>query len=150
MDFPNGLRSRWSSIWQALVSFCPHVHWTVWCTPDTAQCNNRESRDWLISCSRGTVPSGAPSDCWPSVNVAASRWPASTSDCPTLHAYGPVNYSCRGLKFSRAVSWPDRAPDCPVHTGLSGGWHRTVRCCAVQPKVSFFNLIPFYPFDLTS
>jgi hypothetical protein len=48
-----GPRSRWSSIWQALVAFCPRVHWTVRCTPDNEQCNDRESADWLLSTSRG-------------------------------------------------------------------------------------------------
>jgi hypothetical protein len=31
---PKGPRSRWSSIWKALVAFYPRVHWTVRCTPD--------------------------------------------------------------------------------------------------------------------
>jgi hypothetical protein len=34
---PKGPRSLWSSIWKALVAFCPWVHRTVWCTLDSEQ-----------------------------------------------------------------------------------------------------------------
>jgi hypothetical protein len=34
---PKGARSRWSSIWKALVTLCPRVHRTVRCTPDSEQ-----------------------------------------------------------------------------------------------------------------
>jgi hypothetical protein len=71
---PKETRSRWSSIWMALVAFCPRVHRTVWCTPDSEQCNDYEIPDWLVSCSGGIGLSGAPIDCWPSVDVEASCW----------------------------------------------------------------------------
>jgi hypothetical protein len=50
---PKGPRSRWSSIWKALVAYCLWVHRTVRCTPDSEQCNNYKIPDWLVSCSRG-------------------------------------------------------------------------------------------------
>jgi hypothetical protein len=34
---PKGPRSRWSSIWKAMIAFCPWVHRIVRCTPDTTQ-----------------------------------------------------------------------------------------------------------------
>jgi hypothetical protein len=37
--YPKGPRSRWSSIWQALVAFCPRVHQTIRCTPNSEQRN---------------------------------------------------------------------------------------------------------------
>jgi hypothetical protein len=62
----------------------------------------------------GTGLSGAPSDHWPSTDVAASCLPASTLDCVALRADGLVNYSRCGLKLLSAGSWPERASDCPV------------------------------------
>jgi hypothetical protein len=35
---PKEPRSCWSSIWKALVAFCPWVHRTIRCTPDTKHC----------------------------------------------------------------------------------------------------------------
>jgi hypothetical protein len=67
----------------------------------------------------GTGLSGGLGDHWPWADVATSHWLASTPDCSALSAEGPVNYSRRRLEFSRAGSWPNRAPDCLVHTGLS-------------------------------
>jgi hypothetical protein len=32
---PKGLRSRRSSVWKALVAFCPRAHRTIRCTPDS-------------------------------------------------------------------------------------------------------------------
>jgi hypothetical protein len=52
--------------------------------------------------------------------MAASCCTAGTPDCPGPRADRPVNYSRRMLKFLRAPSWPDRAPDYPVHTRPSG------------------------------
>jgi hypothetical protein len=89
---PKGARSRWSSIWKALVAFCPRVpdypvhtrQWTV------RVGRGRESSDWLISYSGGhrTVRCGA----------AASRCAAGTLDCPAPRVDRPVNYSRRRLK----------------------------------------------------
>jgi hypothetical protein len=96
----------------------------------------------------GTGSSGAPCDRWPRADVATSRWLAGIPDYLTHHADGLVNYSRRRLKFWRAGCSTDRAPDCPVHTELSGGWHRTVRCNAEQSTLSFFNLSLFCSFWL--
>jgi hypothetical protein len=89
------------------------VHRIVRCISDTEQCTDMESRDWLVSCSRGTGPSGAPGDSWPSTDMAACCWLAGTPDCPALRADGPVNYNRRRLKFPRATTLADHAPDCP-------------------------------------
>jgi hypothetical protein len=62
----------------------------------------------------GTGLSGAPGDRGPLADVAASRWLAGTPDCTALRADGPVNYSRCRLKFPRAATLVDRAPDCPV------------------------------------
>jgi hypothetical protein len=77
---PKGPRSRWSSIWKAMIAFCPRVHRTVRCTPDSEQCNDYKIPDWLVSCSGGhgtirwgTGLSGAPVDRWASANVAANH-----------------------------------------------------------------------------
>ena len=74
----------------------------------------------------GTGPSDAPFVHWPEVDVATSRWLAGTSDGPAHRADGPVNYSRQRLIFLRAGCLADHSPDCPVHTRLFGGWHRTV------------------------
>jgi hypothetical protein len=149
-----GPRSRWSSIWQALVAFYSRVHQTVRCTPDNEQCNDRESPIGYFLLLGGTGLSSAPCDCWSEADVATSRWLAGAPGCPVLRADGPVNCSRRRLKFSRVGSTADRAPDCSVHTGLFGA-HRTVWWVAsdhpVQlnpPNFSFFNLILFCSFLL--
>jgi hypothetical protein len=119
---PKEPRSRWSSIWKALVALCPRVHRTVRSTPESEQCNDYWILDWLVSDFGGTRPS-------------TSRWLASTPDRSRL-------------KFLRAGSWSDHAPDSPVHTGHSSGWHRTVRCYTVQHKFFFFYLVLFSSFCL--
>jgi hypothetical protein len=90
---PKGSRSRWSSIWKALVAFCPWVQWTIRCTSDSEHCNNYEIPDWLVSCSGGTGLSGAPCGRWPLVDMAISHWLDDTPDLPALRADDPVNYS---------------------------------------------------------
>jgi hypothetical protein len=81
-DSSKGPRSRWSFIWQELVAFCPWVHRTIRCTPNSEPCKEKESPDWLLSSSRGhqldcpvggTGPSGAPLDRWPGADMATSR-----------------------------------------------------------------------------
>jgi hypothetical protein len=53
--------------------------------------------------------------------VAASRCVAGTPDCPAPHVDCLMNFSRHRLQNSRAPSWPDRAPDCPVGgTGPAG------------------------------
>jgi hypothetical protein len=141
-----GPRSRWSSIWQALVAFYSRVHQTVRCTPDNEQCNDRESPIGYFLLLGGTGLSSAPCDCWSEADVATSRWLAGAPGCPVLRADGPVNCSRRRLKFSRVGSTADRAPDCSVHTGLSGGWHRTIRCNSIHPISPFSTLFSFAPF----
>jgi hypothetical protein len=120
------------------------AHRTVRCTPDTALCNDYKSSDWLVSCSGGIGPSGAPCDHCPLADVATSRWLAGTPDCPALHTDGLMNYSQCRLKFPRAGSWSNRAPDCLVGgTGPSG---------AIQWSPFFSSLFrsPFAPFGLSS
>jgi hypothetical protein len=129
---PKGPRSRWSSIWKTLVAFCPWVHRTVQCTPDSEQCNNKESLDWLLSASGGTRPSGAPCDRW----------------SEALHVDSPVNYSRRMLKFSRASSTTDHAPDCPPDRPVGGT--RPSGAMHPNPLSSFSILFSFTPFGLTS
>jgi hypothetical protein len=69
---------------------------------------------------------------WPlaSADVLTSHWSAGTSDCQSLCANYSVIYSRQRLLFWERPFCSDRAPDCPVHTGLFGGWHQTVRCSA--------------------
>jgi hypothetical protein len=67
----------------------------------------------------GTRLCSAPGDHWPLADVTASRWLAGTPDCPMLRTDGPVNFSRCRLKFPRAATLAYRAPDCPMHTGLS-------------------------------
>ena len=110
---PKGPRSRWSSIWQALVDFRPRVHRTV----NSAMAENPLIGYVLLL--GGTGPSGAPLDRWPEADVATSRWLAGTPDCSALRADGPVNYSRCRLKFPRASNMADRAPDCPVQRSLA-------------------------------
>jgi hypothetical protein len=93
--YPKGPRSRWSSIWQALVALCPRVHQTIRCTPNNEQCNGRESHDCYFLLlgvpdrpEGGTGPSGARPDHWSVVDVATSHWLASTSDGPALRMDG--------------------------------------------------------------
>jgi hypothetical protein len=66
----------------------------------------------------GTGRSGAPYDRWLLVDMAGSRCTAGTPDGPAPCTDCPVNYSRRSQENSRAESLADRAPDCPVHTGL--------------------------------
>jgi hypothetical protein len=119
---PKGPKSRWSSIWKALIAFCPRVHQTVRCTRDTAQCNDYVSPDWLLFASRGhrTVGFGQ------RVKLSTIRWPTGTPDCLALRADGSVIYNRRSLGFPQSV--------------LLG---RTIRCSAEQPNCSFLISILF-------
>jgi hypothetical protein len=74
--------------------------------------------------------------------VAASRYTTGTPDCSTPRVDRQVNYSRRGLESSRAPSWPDRAPNCPV-----GG---TGPSSATQSSTFslFLPLFSFAPFGL--
>jgi hypothetical protein len=84
---PKGPRSRWSSIWQALVAFCPWVHRTV----NSATAKNPLIGYFLLL--GGTGLYSAPFDRWPEADVATSRWLAGTPDGPAHRVDGPVNYS---------------------------------------------------------
>jgi hypothetical protein len=68
----------------------------------------------------GTGRSDAPYDRWLLVNMAGSRCTTGTPDGPAPCTDSPVNYSRCSQEIPRAESLADRAPDCPVHTGLLG------------------------------
>jgi hypothetical protein len=112
---PKGPRSRWSSICQALVAFCPQVHRTV----NSATTKNPLIGYFLLLGAPdypvgSTGPSGASFDRWPEANVATSRWLAGTPNCPAHRANGSMNYSQQRLIFLRAGCSADHAPDSPV------------------------------------
>jgi hypothetical protein len=152
---PKGPRSCWSSIWKALVVLYPRVHRTVRCTPDTAQCNSYESLDWLLSASWGITLSsggitlfGAPVDrwLWLMCQVAIDRLTHRTVQRSERTVWWVITEE---VYFSREHPvWPNCASDCHVHIGMSGGWHRTVRCYVEQSKCSFFMSILFCSFWL--
>jgi hypothetical protein len=52
-DSPKGARSHWSSIWKALVAFCPLAHRTM---NSMRAGHDRESPDWLVSTSMAHRP----------------------------------------------------------------------------------------------
>jgi hypothetical protein len=147
---PKGPRSCWSSIWKALVAFCPRVHRTVRCTPDSEQCVGTESRDWLVSV------------------LGAPERPVRAPDCPVLHltvgprstwqlAVGGGHSGLSGAPRGRSGElYPTQARireskqlagPC---TGLSSERHRTVWCSSVQHAFLFLSFFFFAPFDLTS
>jgi hypothetical protein len=149
---PKGPRSHWRSIWKALVAFCPRVHQTVRCTPDSEQCVGwaRAENPWLAAfLFWGTGPSDVGHrtiQCatWPLLlaDMAASRCVAGTPDCPAPRTDRLVNYSQHRLKILRAESWLDHAPDC-----LVGG---TAPSSALQSSTLSLNLslFSFAPFGL--
>jgi hypothetical protein len=124
---PKGPRSRWSSIWKALVCF---VHGCTGLSGAHRIVNSVATENHMIGwfpvlgapdcLVGGTGPSSAPCDCWPSTEVATSRWLAGTPDCPALRVDGPMNYSRCRLKFPeqpvwRTVHWTVRCtPECLV------------------------------------
>jgi hypothetical protein len=141
---PKGPRSRWSSIWKALVSICPWVHRTVRCTPNTEQCNTYESPDWLVSCSGGHRTIRCSMCPLVLADVATCRWLAGTSDCPVLRTDCPMIYSRRWLNFPMSRPWSDRTPDCPVGGTEPSGATQT------SPSSPFLIKVSFAPFGLTS
>jgi hypothetical protein len=88
--------------------------------------------------------------CWPlaPVGVSSNHWPAGTPACQALRVGRPVNYNRGSLLFLRAARLAGLPLDCPLHTGLSGGWHWTIQCYLEQPKCSFFIPILFFSFSL--
>jgi hypothetical protein len=115
---PKAARSRWKSIWKAILAFCRVAHRTV---NSTRTIRGRESPDWLISFSVGhrTVQCTI----WPLalVDVAHNRCAARAPDRPPPRANCPVIYSRRSQENPRATSCADLAPDCPVSSfGPSG------------------------------
>jgi hypothetical protein len=122
---------------------CCEVHRTIRCISDNEQCKGYKFSDWLVSCSGGTAEldrpvggtrlPGAPCDrCLPT-DMATSRWLAGTPDHSVLRTDGSMNYSQRRLKFSKADSLADCAPDRPVLRSRAQNL-----------------LLSFAPFDLTS
>jgi hypothetical protein len=103
--------------------------------------HDRESPVWLISCSMGTGLSGVPLDRWPEADVAASCCAAGTPDCPAPHAVCLVNFSRHRLKNPRAAIWSDLAPDCQMHTRLSGAGPSSALQSSTFPL--FLSLISF-------
>ena len=117
---PKGPRSHWSSIWKALVAFCPRVHRTL----HSATATNHLI-GWFPVLGAPNLPVGgtrlssAPCHrCLPA-DAATSHWLAGTLNCPALRMDGQVNYSQPRLKFPRAGSLANRAPDCPVLFSLA-------------------------------
>jgi hypothetical protein len=102
----------------------------------------KESPDWLVSFSVGHQTVQCAIWLLALVDVACSHCTAGAPDYPVI-------YSRRSQeKNPRATSCADHSPDCPVHTWLSGEWHRTVRCCAVSTLFSdplFVFLWLFWP-----
>jgi hypothetical protein len=72
--------------------------------------------------------------------MAASRCVAGTPDYPAPCVDRLVNYSRRRLKFPRAESCPDRAPDC-----LVGGTAPSdaLQSSALSLNLSLFSFAPF-------
>jgi hypothetical protein len=106
---PKGPRSRWSSIWKALVAFCP------WCAGLSGAHRTLHSATvaylligyfLLLGCTgfsggwhrtvRCSYRSLAPAD------MSNSRWPAVTPDCPALCAEHLVNYSRGSLPILKS------------------------------------------------
>jgi hypothetical protein len=76
---PKWLRSHCSFLWKLKIAFCPRVHRTVWCTPDSFGCNGHQIK-WLATFHFRWAP-----DCpgahrtvrWPLPTVSALAWLAS-------------------------------------------------------------------------
>jgi hypothetical protein len=132
---PKGPNSCWSSIWKALVAFCPWVHRTIRCTPDTAQCNDYESLIGWFPLLGGTGLSGAPNDYWPCANVSSSRWLAGTPDYPALHADCLMIYSRWWLILVESSPFSQTVHSTILWVALDQVW-----CYADQSNFSF--LIP--------
>jgi hypothetical protein len=76
---PKGVRSRWSSIWKALVAFCQRVHWTVCCT--TRQWTVRNSLPCLVKPTIATIGLVAHRIVrWRIGQSCAALWPLAKSD----------------------------------------------------------------------
>jgi hypothetical protein len=133
---PKEARSRWSSIWKAIVAFCPRAHQTIRCTTGQGTV-----RDFLPFLAKSTVAATAPMAhriVWcvlPTVgevhaspaDCAADRWRGRGS--LTGQSGGTpdrlANYSHEALNFSR--EWHVRLGSHLGHRMVSGA-HRTVRC----------------------
>jgi hypothetical protein len=132
---PKTARSRWSSIWKAIVAFYLWAHWTVRCP--TGQGTVHDLLPFLakptvaattpvahqtVRCGLPTVGEvhASPADC------TTDRWRGhdwlTGQSCGTLDS--PVNYRRDALSFSRER--PVRRGSQPKHQTLSGA-HWTVR-----------------------
>ena len=133
---PRKLGPFYSSIWKAIVAFCPRAHWTTRCT--TGQGTVRDFLPFLVKLTvaatapmahrivRCVLPTvgevhASPADC------AADRWCGRGS--LTGQSGGTpgrlANYSHEALNFSR--EWHVRLGSHLGHRIVSGA-HRTVQC----------------------
>jgi hypothetical protein len=114
---PKAARSGWSSIWKALVAFCPWAHRTVRCS----------TKQWTV---HNLLPSLVKA-------TVASHWSCGTPD--SLVAYRTVWCylltvgwaTCHSLIARSTVGWARG-----WHTGQSGA-HRTVRWIITAAPSSF-------------
>jgi hypothetical protein len=127
---PKAARSRWSSIWKAIVAFCPWAHQTVRCT--TGQWTVCDFLPFLAKPTVAATTLVAHQTVWCdlltvgdlhmlSTDRATDRWrrrPAATPD-------GPVNYTHDFSNFFREQ--PVHLAHQPEHRTLSDA-QRTVRC----------------------
>jgi hypothetical protein len=97
---PKTARSRWSSIWKAIVAFCPWAHRTVRCP--TGQ---RTVRNFLPFLPKTTVAAKAlmpHRTVWCGLVTIGA---AGSPDCPVCivrcTSDSPMNYSRDALSFSR-------------------------------------------------
>jgi hypothetical protein len=138
---PKAARSRWNSIWKAILALCSSVHRTVrWHTEQWIVHAQYTTENPLIGWFPflwGTGPSGAPCDRW-----LSSTWQIAVA----WLEHRTVRRQMRTVRWiianvarekPESAEFVGHAPDCPVHIGLSGEWHQTVRCCA--DNTFFFN-----------
>jgi hypothetical protein len=132
---PKAARSRWRSIWKAILAFCWLAHRTVRCTTRHEQSlsdTRSPSFSGKVDCcaldplgaDQMTVGSGHVSP----VDRAANRWPRAplahrtvrcTPDNPMNLSRGALNKFPRAKSSSPRLAW---ALDSPVHPGLVHVW----------------------------
>jgi hypothetical protein len=119
---PKATRSRWSSIWKAIVAFCPWAHQTVnnaWFSSFSGEADRcSHGPPWHTGQSGVTFRPLVKSTCRPliarpTVGLSAAATPNSL-----------VNYSRGSSNFSREQ--PVRRARQPEHRTVQ--WHQTVRC----------------------
>jgi hypothetical protein len=139
---PKWLSSRCSLLWKLKIAFCPRVHRTVRCTPDSFGCNGHQIR-WLVVFHFRWAPY-----CpvvhrtvwWPLPTVGAltwlvsrplhrleTHWSSRTSDCPVIFSQrarqkpknGQLTWSGTGLcgaarTDQQRLELLSRTSNCPV------------------------------------